>query len=121
MNAREHILGGIIATSLTYLTASAALGEPATLAGLLTAGLFGVPTGLALDLLEPADHPHHRGPAHSTVAFAGLVALANKTWTDPTTPATARVWAMVLLAGIGSHHVLDATTPRGLPVTGIRF
>jgi membrane-bound metal-dependent hydrolase YbcI (DUF457 family) len=121
MNAREHIVGGMIATTITYLTASAALGEPATPEGLLTAGMLGVPTGLALDLLEPAIHPHHRGPVHSTVALAGLVALANKTWTDLATPPVTRIWSLVVLAGIGSHHLLDATTPRGLPLTGFRL
>lgn len=121
MNAHEHILGGIIASSVTYLAASAASGEPATLEGLVIAGLLGVPTGLALDLVEPAQHPHHRGPAHSTLAVAGLLALANKTWTDPTTLPAARIWSLVVLAGIGSHHLLDATTPQGLPMTGFRF
>ena len=121
MNASEHMLGGVIATTLTYLVASAAAGESPTLGGFLTAAVVGIPAGLALDLIEPAIHPHHRGPAHSVVAFAGLAALANNLWCDGTVVPQAKVWGLVALAGVGSHHILDATTARGLPLSGIRL
>jgi inner membrane protein len=121
MNASEHMIGGAIATSLTYLLVSSAAGEAPTMEGLLTAALVGVPTGLLLDLVEPAIHPHHRGPAHSVLAFGGLVAVANGLWSDGTVTQTNKVWGLVALAGIGSHHVLDSSTPRGLPLTGIRL
>ena len=55
MKASEHILGGVIATTLTYLVASAITGESPNLEGLLMAGLVGIPTGLMLDWIEPAN------------------------------------------------------------------
>ena|ERR1700730_896423 len=121
MKASEHILGGVIATTLTYLVASAITGESPNLEGLLMAGLVGIPTGLMLEWFEPAIHPHHRRPAHSMLAFGGLAALGNSLWCDCTVSPQSKVWALVALAGVGSHHVLDATTARGLPLSGIRF
>jgi membrane-bound metal-dependent hydrolase YbcI (DUF457 family) len=117
VKASEHILGGVIATTLTCLVASAVTGEPPSLGGLLTAGFIGIPTGW----IEPAIDPHHRGPAHSILAFGGLAALGNSLWCDGAVAPQAKVWGLVALAGVGSHHVLDATTPRGLRLSGIRF
>jgi membrane-bound metal-dependent hydrolase YbcI (DUF457 family) len=116
MNASEHILGGVIATTLTYLVASTAIGEPPTVGGLLTAAVVGIPAGLMLDVIEPAIHPHHRGPAHSIAAFAGLAALANNLCCSVATAPQAKVWGLVGLAGVSSHYVLDSTTSRGLPL-----
>lgn len=121
MNASEHMIGGAITTSLAYLLVSSAVGEAPTMGGLLTAALIGVPTGLLLDVIEPAIHPHHRGPAHSMLAFGGIIAAANGLWSDSTVTQANKVWGLVALAGIGSHHVLDSSTPRGLPFTGIRL
>jgi membrane-bound metal-dependent hydrolase YbcI (DUF457 family) len=121
MNASEHMLGGVIATSLTYLLVSSATGETPTMGGFFTAAVVGIPAGLMLDLIEPAVHPHHRGPAHSMAAFGGLAALANGLWCDSTVAPLTKVWGLVALAGISSHHILDASTPRGLPLTGIRL
>jgi inner membrane protein len=89
-----------------------------TIGGLAAAAFLGIPAGLALDIIEPASHPHHRGPAHSVAAFAGLVTLAQKIWNSPV-PGTAKIWALALLAGVGSHHVLDVGSTKGLPLTGL--
>lgn len=121
MNAREHIIAGMITTSTTYLIASNALGQAPTLDGLLTAAIIGLPTGLALDFIEPASHPDHRGLAHSTAALGGLIAYATKHWSDPALAPSIRVWVIVILAGIISHHVLDATTTRRPPLVGLHL
>jgi membrane-bound metal-dependent hydrolase YbcI (DUF457 family) len=121
MRAAEHILGGVITTTITYLAVSAILREPVTFEGLVVAGLVGVPAGLLLDWIEPANHPHHRGPAHSTVAFAGLLTLGHKVWNDPNLLQSGKVWTTLALAGVCSHHVLDATTTMGLPFSGLHF
>ena len=52
MRAAEHILGGVITTTITYLAVSAILREPVTFEGLVVAGLVGVPAGLLLDWIE---------------------------------------------------------------------
>ena len=52
MKASEHILGGVIATTLTYVVASAVTGESPNLGGLLTAGCIGIPSGLPLSRIR---------------------------------------------------------------------
>jgi inner membrane protein len=121
MNGREHILGGVIATTITYVAASAAIGRPVNLQGILIAAALGVPAGLSLDLFEPAIHPHHRGVCHSQAAACGLGLVANHIWNDPCTSPEAKVWCMTVLAGVGSHFALDAQTPKGLPLLGLRL
>jgi membrane-bound metal-dependent hydrolase YbcI (DUF457 family) len=121
MRAKEHIAGGVIATTAAYILTSVALGQPISLEGLLSAAVIGVPTGLLLDLLEPATHPGHRAVCHSHAAAGGLALLANSIWIDPLLAPSAKVWGMTLLAGVGSHHVLDATTTSGLPLTGLKW
>ncbi len=119
MNASQHMIAGMITTSATYLIAARALGEPATIEGLTIAAIIGIPTGLALDLIEPAVHPGHRGLAHSVVSLAGITKLANNTWGDATTASAAKLWTVVILAGVISHFALDATTKRSLPLLGL--
>jgi hypothetical protein len=81
MRAREHVLAGVTATTITYVAASAATGEPVTLQGILTAAALGVPAGL--DFFEPPIHPHHRGVCHSQAAACGLGLVASRIWNDP--------------------------------------
>jgi hypothetical protein len=114
-------LGGVITTTITYFTASAILGEPVTFGGLVVAGLVGAPAGLLLDWVEPADHPHHRGPAHGTLAFGGLLTLGHQVWNDPNVLPGVKVWTSIALVGVCSHHLLDPTTTRGSAVQRTPF
>lgn len=87
------------------------------IAGALVAGVL---TKLP-DVLEPATHPNHRQFFHS-VAFAGLLAAATHKvyrW-QPETPGE-EVTRFVMLVGAAAyfiHLVLDAATPKSLPILG---
>jgi len=84
----------------------------ATLAALLT----NLP-----DMLEPATHPGHRQFFHS-LAFASLLGVAGYKayqW-QPENP-TEEGLRFLLMVGIGAylvHLVLDASTPKSLPLLG---
>jgi inner membrane protein len=81
----------------------------------LLGALGGAVVGVLPDLLEPATHPGHRAFFHS-VAFAALggagVHKVLKHVKDP----ELRQAIIAAAAVYGSHLVLDAGTPVGLPV-----
>lgn len=73
------------------------------------------------DVLEPADHPHHRQFFHS-LAFASAAGLAWKHvygWV-PETPAENFLRDVLLSVGLGYffHLGADFTTAKGLPLLG---
>src|SRR5258708_1613999 len=115
------MIGGAIAATAAYAIASTITGQPVTFDGLLAAAFIGAPAGLVLDLMEPATNPCHRSVCHSVVAAAAVGILAKQLWIDPIISPQARVWSTAFLAGIGSHYLLDSTTPKGLPFCGVKF
>jgi len=72
-------------------------------------------------MLEPASHPNHRQLFHS-LAFAGVLGVAAHklyTW-EPDSPFD-EATRFVLLVGVGAyliHLLLDAGTPKSLPLIG---
>ena len=101
--------------------------------------------GVTPDVLEPASDPNHRALFHSLTAGGGVCALAASDWVASVRAAADRcairaaaapegselrqseelkcvIWHCLaglllgFLAGYGSHLLLDAMTPRGLPV-----
>jgi hypothetical protein len=139
-HARAGVLAGagIAAYRSRHATGNEQIAEAV---GGALGGLLG---GLLPDLLEPATTPNHRSVAHSAVA-AGTLSLARLAeWqAECRTAAEAVVkrslahplgsaergsaewdamfWRLLagflvgLVAGYGSHVLLDAGTPRGLP------
>lgn len=117
--AKEH---QFVAAALvgTCCLAQEADREEKTIKPLAGALLAGTLTRLP-DVLEPAVHPNHRQFFHSVV-FAGLLAAATHKvyrW-EPETPGE-EVARFVMLVGAAAyfiHLVLDATTPKSLPLLG---
>ncbi len=73
------------------------------------------------DLLEPAAHPNHRQFFHS-LAFAGLLGMATYKlyqW-EPESPMgeAARFVALVGAAAYFIHLLVDAGSPKSLPLVG---
>ena len=103
--------------------------------------------GVAPDVVEPATNPNHRGFAHS-VSVGGALAYVPTTAVAAWCTAKAAAWdqsacvlpvgapersqaelkawlwraaagtAIGMVAGYASHLLLDARTPRGLPLLG---
>jgi inner membrane protein len=73
------------------------------------------------DILEPAIHPNHRQFFHS-ITFAGLLGVAGYKaykW-KPENPLEEAI-RFALMVGIGAygvHLLLDASTPKSLPLIG---
>lgn len=87
-----------------------------TLGAMFVAGLAGL---RAPDILEPAIHSHHRKFFHSFLVLGGLAWATQRLWVwKPETleMRLVRAAAIGALVGYCSHLLLDATTPRGLPL-----
>lgn len=73
------------------------------------------------DVLEPAIHPNHRQFFHS-VAFASLLGVAGykiyKWNPDNLFDEAIRFALMVAVGAYGIHLLLDASTPKSLPLIG---
>lgn len=84
------------------------------LASSAAGGLLG---SLAPDKFEPADSPHHRSLCHSWIALSGSVYAISKTINNMgnVNPHVA-AFTRGLSVGYTSHLLLDAKTPKGLPV-----
>ena len=87
----------------------------------ITAMAVGGFFGKLPDLLEPATNPHHRQFCHS-VLTAGMVSfgLSEVFKWDANSALEKVIRGTALIAGFSylSHLVLDATTPRSLPLIG---
>lgn len=122
MNKKGHRIGGTVATSLTL-----ALLEPGITDGAMLTG--GIMLGALLPDID-ADYSYinskfkliskvyklipndnivfrHRGLLFHSVYTIVLLVLSYKSYGYP--------WILGLIIGVLSHHILDATTPAGLP------
>lgn len=82
--------------------------------GLVGAGV-GAVVGVLPDVLEPATHPGHRALFHS-VAFGTVGTMGVRHLLERTEDPELRKLILCAAASYGSHLVLDADTPLGLPV-----
>lgn len=117
-NAADHALYGGISGGATYLIMCQNHKRQPDLGELLLCVGAGVLGGAAPDVLEPADHPHHRRIAHSFTTGGILLKLAADQ-TGSENNGLTQFQKILLAAGIAgyvSHLVADALTPRCLPV-----
>lgn len=90
--------------------------EKPLIGAILAAGFTKLP-----DVLEPAIHPNHRQFFHG-VAFAGMLGVATHKmycWKpDNPTDETVRFLLLVCASAYFIHLMLDAGTPKSLPLIG---
>lgn len=115
-NHATHVLIGAVGGALVYVVYMRWNDEPVSLLGLLSAAGLGAMAATLPDLLEPAVHPHHRGPAHSVVALLGVTCTAVESVSSDILTDDEKQLLLSLAAGYASHLAADATTPMGLPV-----
>lgn len=115
--AAAHRLGAGLAVGVT--TALLDDTENKTLEKPLAAGGLGYVLGTLPDRIEPATSPNHRQFFHS-YTFLGLVCAGMyKTYRWETENEWQSLARFALLAAGGAymaHLLMDATTPKGLPV-----
>lgn len=115
----EHQLATAVAAGIAFACRDYQRGEVS--AWPVLGGGLGALFATLPDLIEPADHPHHRQFFHSIV-FAGFLAYVGYKiykW-DPDEPLK-KLGKIVLLTAIGAyliHLVMDARTPRSIPLIG---
>ena len=119
-NRSTHATVGALAGLAVYGLIKRSRNEDWTLGGTVAALGCGAAIGISADVFEPALNPNHRGPFHS-VALLTVIAYANKKVLESThmTPEQ-KISAVVASAAYASHLFLDAVTPKGLPLLGIK-
>jgi len=119
-NRSTHAAVGAVAGLAIYGLVKRSRNEDWTLGGVTAAIGFGAVIGVSADVFEPALAPNHRGPFHSVALLVGI-ACANKRVLESAymTPEQ-KMSAVVASAAYASHLFLDAVTPMGLPLLGIK-
>lgn len=93
--------------------------EPWTWEDALGSAGLGLMTASLPDALEPALHPDHRALAHSIAALLSAIYGTKRLLDAPSVDGQTKVAGTVAAAGFVSHLLLDAGTPKGLPLLGI--
>ncbi len=116
MNRSAHTVVGAVVAGGVYVGACRLKGRPPEFGGLLLAAGLGAAVAGLHDVLEPPVNPNHRGFAHSVALTAVALAGVRHYWLHAEAePEQRAVWTAVALACL-SHPMLDATTPRALPL-----
>jgi len=87
---------------------------------IISASLASLLTNLP-DVIEPSLHPHHRQFFHSIAFAAALIFAGKQIYEWSPNEDWQKMLRYVLLIGGGAyltHLVLDATTPRSIPLIG---
>ena len=113
---KTHALVGCVAGVGAYLLGSWFLQRQISLGGLALSGLGGLSTGCLPDVFEPALNPNHRSFFHSLTAGGAVGYLDWRAIEFDQLSDDARLTILVLSAGYISHLILDAATPKSLPV-----
>lgn len=115
-----HQLAGAI-TGLAVSQIDNEHNKQSTLHNPLATASIGAFAGRLPDLIEPAINPHHRQFFHSFVVMAGVGYGVKKIYDwEPETGIEKGLRILALVGGVAylSHLVLDAGTPRSLPLVG---
>lgn len=115
-NAKIHFLIGAAIGAGIYCLARKAQDQPIELPSLLGMGLAGGVAGLLPDLIEPATSPQHRQIAHSVAALLISISSVSNINQSQYIGQNQKEFLAVLALGYGSHLILDAGTPAGLPL-----
>ena len=106
------VIGGVVGLGI-YGIYKRRKKEAWTLWGTAGAAFSGMVLALLPDIIESAAHnPNHRQFFHSTVILLSTFLVYNKIGRDE----SEKLLANVGLAGYASHLILDALTPRSLPL-----
>ena len=118
MNRNNHKIAGALAGAGVHLAHKSRTGQQPTFFGTLFAALAGSIGGTIPDDLEPPDNPNHRGPCHSVSAGIALLRQWQRLSESGNIPPHVKDILESTYAGYMSHLLLDATTPKGLPLFG---
>jgi|SRR3972149_955867 len=115
-NKTTHMAIGAIAGLGAYALIKSLTGEKWTLGGALASVAGGAIVACVPDVLEPALHPNHRGVFHSIVLSGGIAYLNKKIHGSLNVSPELKQACAVVSASYASHLLLDAITPKSLPL-----
>jgi membrane-bound metal-dependent hydrolase YbcI (DUF457 family) len=116
LNIEEHAIAGALSSLVLYGLYKFAKQEQPTLKGAIGSLLLGGLGGAFPDILEPAEHPQHRGLFHSETFLRMLIAGNQKVWASETLMENNKLLFSLFSVAYGSHLALDSTTSKGLPL-----
>jgi len=115
-NAKEHMVFAAGVGSVGYAVYCARFRREFRIGEALLATGTCVLGSLVPDGLEPALHPSHRSFGHSVSAGALSVRTMTQAWAGDDIPTGVQLLFGFFALGYVSHLVLDAGTPKGLPL-----
>jgi len=106
------ILGGVVGLAI-YALHKRINHERWTSEGTLGSICGGALCGILADKLEPAFHnPNHRQALHSFATLVGMLSAYNKLGSN----ISQKLMINIGIGGYASHLIMDAFTPKGLPL-----
>jgi len=116
VNGKTHLAAGLLCGVFVEVAYSLATKRQVILSNLALSGLAGALSAALPDVLEPAVDPNHRSLCHGGLAVCGVAYGLRKVVTTAEMPDWLGALARGALVGYASHLVLDATSPKGLPL-----
>jgi membrane-bound metal-dependent hydrolase YbcI (DUF457 family) len=114
--AKTHALIASVAGVAAYAVYCRRNAQEVRFLDAVVSGLVAVVGGLVPDLIEPANNPNHRSLFHSLAAGTALIHGTNQVQTNDRIPDATKLIMVLLVVGFFSHLLVDAFTPKGLPV-----
>jgi membrane-bound metal-dependent hydrolase YbcI (DUF457 family) len=112
-SAKTHAIVGSVAGLAVYALHKRINRERWTPEGAIGSICGGALCGILADKLEPAFHnPNHRQTLHSLTALVGMLSVYNKLGST----SSQKLMINVGIGGYASHLIMDAFTPKGLPL-----
>lgn len=118
MNGHAHRVVGDAVGGGVYLVGCRLFGREPTLGGFVVAVGGGLIVSSLHDVFEPAIHPNHRAFIHSVAANGCLAATLRRWWQSTQVPPEMNVVVTALGLAWLSHPLLDALSPKRLPLVG---
>jgi membrane-bound metal-dependent hydrolase YbcI (DUF457 family) len=116
---RVHAGWGAVAGLGAYLGYKWFTGEKMTFMGAFASACGGAIIACLPDILEPATDPNHRALFHSITSLAAIAIGDVYCLNSENVSPDMKVAVFVASVAYGSHGVIDAMTPKMLPVVGL--
>ena len=116
MNRSGHAVAGAAIGGVAYLGFCKMADEQPALGEFLVAIAAGATLACLHDVLEPAVHPNHRALFHGLALNFAAAAGLRRLWRRPDIESHQKRLLISLGLAFLTHPVLDAMSPKGLPL-----
>ena len=115
-NSTGHMIAGGVTGAVVLVHHRRSEKKRVELSEFLIAVLVGILFGLLADKLEPASSPNHRAFFHSLLFFGFAAWQLYRLCCAEETSSDQQLALKLIGAAYASHLLLDAVTPKGLPI-----